>query len=437
MNPYYQRLHDYVWTREPRSSIARQALHGSRYALALVRDLVEGEISLRAMSLVYTTLLSLVPLLALSFSVLKALGVHNTLEPLLEQLLRPLGDQSAPVAREIIGFVDNMRVGVLGFLGVVMLLYTAVSMISKIETSFNFIWKVGRTRGMTQRFSEYLVVLLVGPLLVFAAIGITASVRNSALVSWLSGIQPFGLAILVMTKAVPYALIIATLTFVYSYMPNTRVHWRAALIGGLFAGISWESASAAFATFVANANYQAIYSGFAIVIILLVWIYLGWLIVLFGCRLAFYVQFPRFLAAASEQPQPGSREGEFLAMRLLALVAGRFVAGAPPTELDEARRVLGVPEERFAAALRALVSAGVLSCGAEGRQLLPSRDPGSYTLAQLWLWVRGPLLEDALAEPLDRSLREFLAAAESQVDAAKADSVRDWLQSLRQHSAGA
>jgi membrane protein len=304
-NTYYQRLHAWIWNREPRSRLGRGVLHAARFALALARDVAEGDISLRAMSLVYTTLLSLVPLLALAFSVLKALGMHNALAPVLSRFLAPLGEQGEAVTNDIIGFVDNTQVGVLGFVGLVLLLYTAVSMVSKVESSFNFIWKVGRTRGLTQRFSEYLLVLMVGPMLVFAAVGLTASVRSSALAQWIMTIEPFGELFLRLSQALPYLMIIAVLTFFYGYIPNTRVQMRAAFIGGLFAGLVWESASVAFATFVANANYKAIYSGFAIVIILLVWIYVGWLIILFGCRLAYYVQNPQFLPGAIEPP-PGA-----------------------------------------------------------------------------------------------------------------------------------
>jgi len=189
---YYQRLHAWVWNTEPGSRLSRYALHAARYAMALARDMAEGEITLRAMSLVYTTLLSLAPLLALAFSLLKAMGIHDKLEPVLVQLLQPLGDEAPAIAQQLIGFVDNMRVGVLGFLGVIMLIYTAVSMITKVESSFNFIWKIDGARGFTKRFSEYLVVLLIGPMVVFAAIGLTASARSNHIVMDVMAIEPFG-----------------------------------------------------------------------------------------------------------------------------------------------------------------------------------------------------------------------------------------------------
>ena len=426
-NAYYQRLHKRVWDTEPGSRLGRYSLHAARYAMALARDMAEGEISLRAMSLVYTTLLSLAPLLALAFSVLKALGVHDSLEPVLEQLLRPLGDQAAEISQHLIGFVDNMRVGVLGFLGVIMLVYTAVSMITKVESSFNYIWKIGATRGFNKRFSEYLVVLMIGPMVVFAAIGLTASARSNHIVMDVMAIEPFGAVILFLTKMVPYLLIIGVLAFIYAYIPNTRVQMKAAAIGGLFGGVVWQTASVAFASFVANANYKAIYSGFAIVIVLLLWIYVGWLIILMGCRLAFYVQYPRFLPGTAEPAPPSSRAAEFLALRLMALVGRRFLAGEAPLGFEELRRQLAVPAEHLEGTVNGLLLRQVLAEVQPGRKLLPARDLETYNVTQLWLWSRGEAPESPAYGMQDRQVLAYVRELESRASGQPAPSLRDWL----------
>jgi membrane protein len=424
----YHRVHGWLWNREPSSTLGRRALHVGRYALALLRDLIEGEISLRAMSLVYTTLLSLVPLLALAFSVLKAFGVHNKLQPLLEQVLSPLGDQAIVITQNILVFVDNMKVGVLGSIGVGMLLYTAVSMISKIEASFNFIWKIGRTRGATQRFGEYLSVLIIGPVLVFSALGLTASVRSSEIVTALARIEPFGTTIVLLTQLAPYALIVGAFTFLYAFIPNTRVRLAAAAGGGLFAGVVWESASIGFATFVASAgSYSAIYSGFAIVIILLIWLYLGWLIILFGCRLAFYIQNPRYLSGVIEVRSPGSRESEFLAFRVMSLVVSRFLAGQPALRIEDAQRSLGVSGETLEPAIALLIRQEVLAESQPDRRLLPAKDPASYTLAQLWKWSRGPVPDLRGYSEDDRRARALLDRLETEAANAGSETFADWL----------
>ena len=107
------------------------------------------------MSLIYTTLLSLVPLLALGFSLLKGLGVHNSLQPVLERFLAPLGPQGTQISQNVIAFVENIKVGVLGSLGVALLLYTALTLIQKMEQSFDYIWRVEVPRRLGQRLTEY------------------------------------------------------------------------------------------------------------------------------------------------------------------------------------------------------------------------------------------------------------------------------------------
>lgn len=424
----YQRVHDWVWAREPASPVKRRALHVGRYALAMLRDLMEGEISLRAMSLVYTTLLSLVPLLALAFSILKALGVHNSLEPLLLQVLAPLGEQAKVIADNIIGFVNNIKVGVLGSIGVGMLLYTAVSMISKVEASFNYIWRITQTRGATQRFGQYLSVLIVGPVLIFSALGLTASVRSSSIVTRLQQIEPFGTTLLVLTELAPYALIVGAFTFMYAFIPNTRVRLAAAAGGGLFAGVAWESASVGFARFVGGAgSYSAIYSGFAIVIVLLIWLYLGWLIVLFGCRLSFYIQHPRYLSGFVEPAPPGSREAEFLALRLMMLIVSRFQGGQQPLGVEDAQRAFAVDAMRLERTVSELVRNGVLAIAEPGRQLVPARDPASYTLAQLWRWSRGPVPQVRSDQFQDRRAWDLLDGLEVEAAPAAAMTLADWL----------
>ena len=121
--------------------------------MVLTRDIVRGQLTLRAMSLVYTTLLSIVPLLALSFSVLKAFGVHNQTEPMLRSFLSPLGEKGEEVSHRIIEFIQNMNVGVLGSLGLALLLYTSVSLMQKIEESCNFLWHISQPRSIGERFS--------------------------------------------------------------------------------------------------------------------------------------------------------------------------------------------------------------------------------------------------------------------------------------------
>ena len=149
---------DYLWSDKVvhYSAWRRKLIDVLRLAYVVLDDLAKGELTLRAMSLVYTTLLSLVPMMAVSFSVLKAFGMHNKqLEPIMLQFLAPMGAQGVEITDKIIGFIDNVKIGVLGTFGVALLFYTAISLIQKIEATFNYIWRLDQHRSIGQRHVDW------------------------------------------------------------------------------------------------------------------------------------------------------------------------------------------------------------------------------------------------------------------------------------------
>jgi membrane protein len=292
-----------------------------RYVFALVRDIVQGQLTLRSMSLVYTTLLSVVPLIAFSFSVLKGLGIHNELEPLLFKLLEPLGEQGAQITQQIIDLVDNVKGGVLGGVSLAFFIYTAVSMVQKVEESFNYVWYVAKRRNFARQFTEYMIVLLIGPVVIVVALGLIASLRSNTIVQFIVTSELFGPVFLATSKLTPYVLVTGVFTFVYMYMPNTRVRFRSALVGGIAGGSFWATISVIFATFIVySTRTQLIYSGFAVAITTLIWLYLNWLILLIGAQLAFYHQNPAFLRIGRREPRLSNAMRERLALNTMLLV---------------------------------------------------------------------------------------------------------------------
>ncbi|HAN29465.1 MAG TPA: ribonuclease BN, partial [Haliea salexigens] len=225
---------------EQLSSVQRWAYKSIRFLFVLVREISQGQLTLRAMSLVYTTLLSMVPLLAVSFSVLKAFGVHNQIEPLLYNLVAPLGDQGHEIVLNLLDFVENMKVGVLGSVGLALLLYTVVSLIQKVEVSFNYVWRAKSSRPLSRRFSDYLSVIMVGPVLVFSAMGLTASMMNSGIVQAVLNIEPFGSLLVLLSRLIPLLLVILAFTFAYVFVPNTRVSFGSAFVGAVVGGSLWQ-----------------------------------------------------------------------------------------------------------------------------------------------------------------------------------------------------
>jgi len=362
-----------------------------RVFYVVIRDLLEGQLTLRAMSLVYTTLLAMVPLLAVSFSVLKGFGVHNQIEPLLLNFLRPLGERGVEVTSRIIGFVDSVKAGILGSIGFALLIYTVISLIQKIERACNDTWHVNRDRPLSQKFSDYLSVILIGPVLVFSALGITASVMSTAVVQKMVAIKVFGSLMELASKLVPYLLVIAAFTFVYIFVPNTRVRFRSALTGGLVAGVLWETSGWAFASFVVkSAKYTAIYSGFAILIMFMIWLYLSWLIVLVGASVAYYHQHPESVTSYRRELRLSNRMQEKLALLVMFLVGNNYYDNLPALTLEEFAQSLNVPMEALEPIMEALEGYGLLSQTAnEPPTYLPARPLDTAELKDVLDAVRG------------------------------------------------
>ena len=134
----------------------------------------------------------------------KGFGVFNQLEPYLDNLLAPLGQQGERITDQVLGLVDNVRGSVLGGVGLAFFLFTAISMVQKVEESFNYTWYVSKPRSFSRRFTEYLVVLLVGPLLMVTAIGMLTSIQSNTVVQWIMNNKALGPVFVIAGKLTPF-----------------------------------------------------------------------------------------------------------------------------------------------------------------------------------------------------------------------------------------
>ncbi|MBM4220334.1 MAG: YihY family inner membrane protein [Gammaproteobacteria bacterium] len=406
-----------LWRRDlsGRPLPERLAWTAARYMRAISRDLFGGQLTLRAMGLVYTTLLSTVPLLALSFSVIKIFGVHNRLQPHLYRLMEPLGAKGAEITDRVIRAIDNLEGGVLGTVSLVFLIYTAIAMVEKVESTFNYVWHVARPRGLAQRISEYLSVLLIGPVVMTLALGLLASVGAHSIVQALRAIEPFGSAIVVLGQVLPYLLVIAVFSFLYKFLPNSAVRLGAALTGGVVAGSMWVLVGSLFASLVAlSSSQQAIYSSFAVAISALIWLYLSWLIMLVGAQLAFYVQHPAFLRLGQQEPQLANELRERIALNIMYLVGTAFRTGDTGCTIERISAAMAVPGLALAPVLSALETGGLIRAN-DGAGLMPGREMSRITLAEILAAVRaggdtGALQAPVWAAPVDRVAADVQAA---------------------------
>lgn len=401
---------------------------------------VEG-LDYRATSLAYTTLVAIVPGLALCFSLLRTFGVANQLEPMLLQLLAPLGEKGPELTATILSFVKKVNVAVLGFVGLTVLILTLITALGKIEAAFNHIWRVTEPRTLSRRAGDYLSVILLGPVLIFSAIGLTASMPGASAIRRLVSLEPFALLFLLGSKLLPLLLIVAAFTFVYLYIPNTRVPWRAALFGGTLGGLAWKLAGLVFARFIADsASYHAIYSSLVIAILFMLWLDLSWLILLLGGQAALYFQHPHYVQGHSRYPELSNRLKERLGLSLMFLIARRFVRGEPPWTLDGLAERLSLPWETVKDVTQVLHQGGLLEeTGRGDESFIPACDLAGITVWQVLRALRTGPDDEALAAEAIFTLPEISGLMDG-LEQTVADSgvggisLRDWV--MEQGAAG-
>jgi membrane protein len=368
----------------------RLALHLLRLILAVAFEIRFRLLDARAAGLVYTTLLSLVPFLAVTFSVLKAFGAHQQIEPLLNHVLEPLGPKGTEVTDHIIGFVNNLKVGVLGAVGVAGLFYTTYSLIDKVEQALNAIWRVRQGRTWTRKFTDYLSVVLVGPVLMFTVVGLIASARSHALVERMMEIEPFGAILVLATELMPFVLLCGVFTFMYKFVPNTQVTAWSALIGGLTAALLWGIAGEAFAAFVAaSGKYSAIYSMFAVLVLFLLWLYVGWLIILVGAQVSFFTQHPSAYQAQFLWYQDTPALRERLVLDILTTLGRRALRGEGPMRMTELGQELGLPPSVVEERVIELVDQRLLARTSEPEGIALIKSPELTAIHEILNLVRG------------------------------------------------
>lgn len=385
-----EKLEDLLW--DPRVDelplVLKLAIKSLRFIYAVLRDVVAGDITLRSMGLVYITILSIVPLIAIIFSILKGFGFHRRLEPIIDNFMLPLGEKGAELTDQIMVFVENVQGNVLAGLGLIMLFVTTISMAQKVEDSFNFVWRVDRPRGLAQRLSEYLSLILIVPIVMVTAAALIGAVESNALVQRIAGVQPFGATLLLISKMAPYLLVVLGFTLLYWFLPNTRVKFYAAVAGGLTGGVLWATTGVVFATFVAtSARTLSIYATFAIVILALIWLYLCWLILLVGALVSFYTQNPEHLRLGYRPASMSGRHAEQIALSLMTTAAKAFRDSSDQPTISEVAATLNLPGFLLSPIANRLVSAGLLARTAKD-QLYPQRDPGGIQLKSVFDAVR-------------------------------------------------
>jgi len=358
-----------------------------RILLLATRGFAQNQCPLRASALTFYSTLSIVPMVAMAFGIAKGFGYQEILE---NQLLEKLSGQEEVMIR-VVDFahslLENTKGGMIVGIGIIVLLWTVIKLLGHIEGSFNDIWEVKKPRSYGRKFSDYLSIMLISPLLiimsssatVFITTKITLITEKVALIGILSPVIFF------MLKLIPYCLVWILFIFTYILMPNTKVNFSAGFIGGIIAGTIFQVSQLAYILFqVGVAKYNAIYGSFAALPLFLIWMQLSWFIVLFGAEISFSYQYADTYEFEPDRRQISSAFKKLLSLQIAHLVISTFSKGEMPLTASKISRVLEIPIRLVQQLLDELVESGIFSIAEiKGNKELayqPARDINIITI---------------------------------------------------------
>lgn len=349
-----------LWEIDPaaNSGFNRYRIKTMQFMTLVVRNFWRDQCLLQASALAFTTILSLVPFLAILFAILAGFGLQHQLEPL---VLEQLSAGSQEVAGRIIRYIDNTSMKSLGFYGLLTLFVTVFMLLDNVESAFNAIWGVTETRTIRSKLGGYIGVILSMPVLVFSAISVTTFVENQDIFIWLLRTAHIGDFFLYMLHFVPFLIIWIALTCVYLIIPNTSVRLRPAFSGALIAGTFWQIAQWGYIHFQFGfARNNAIYGTMAALPTFMLWIYVSWLILLFGVEIVHVQQNIKNLKREIRAGSISFRVRELLTLAILQNVATSLASGNEGMTEAELGDILDLPQKILEELLRNLVATGFL-----------------------------------------------------------------------------
>ena len=407
----------------------------SRVLFIAIRGFQRDRCMFHASALTYITALSLVPVLAFMFAMAKGLGAYDVLierviSPGLETLFPAAETAAGEVAAggesatsslrgsitQILDFVASTDASKLGLFGLAVLLWAVVKMLGSVEKSFNEIWGISASRTAVRKVSDYLAIVVIAPILMLTATAITASSQSAWAITYLSENLHLGPLLDFLIGALPIVVVWIGFTFIYMCLPNKRMRFVSALVGGVGGGTLWHLLMIAFLSVASfTTNFNALYAGFAAIPILLVWICFSWVTVLFGAELAAaYQKAPTYRGSAYTGPLEKALE-EVIALRALTLIAANFLRGDKAWSVESLSERMHIPELWIDEVIGHLVGGEILiRLGDEGNDgVQPARALEAIHVADVLLVLRGNRQSDRFPprgkgdERLDQLLSEL------------------------------
>jgi len=323
----------------------------------------EDKLNVRASALTYFTLLSIVPVLALGFGIAKGFGLEAVLE---DEIAKSLAGQEEAM-NYILEFTRSMlgtaKGGIIAGLGFVLLLWSVIKLLSNIENSFNTVWDIKKSRGIVRKFTDYLTIMMLGPIFMILAGSITVFISTK-----MAGLQDntmFEFAsplFLKLAKIIPFIIIWIIFTLLYLVMPNTKVKFKSALIGGIIAGTIFQLFQGLYVSFQSGATrMNAIYGSFAALPLFLIWLQISWFVVLLGAEISFVVQNIKLKGASMQMQKLSISYQKKIALLLVKKLSDYFSKGKKPPTAQNLASKTSIPVFTVEFVLKNLTDAGIVS----------------------------------------------------------------------------
>jgi membrane protein len=356
----------------PRKSVSLKLL---RILLLSIRGFGEDKCQLRASALTFYSLVSVVPVAAMAFGIAKGFGFERVLESQLRTKLAGHEEILTNVIKFSHSLLENTRGGLIAGVGLVILFWAVIKMLGQIEYSFNDIWGIKEKRTIGRMFGDYLSLILVCPVILILSSGINVFVTTQVtmIMEKFTILGSFSSLIFFLLKLMPYTLMWVLFTFLYIFMPNTKVRFPAGLFAGIITGTIFQIVQWAYITFqIGVVQYNAIYGSFAALPLFLAWLQLSWLIVLYGAEVSFAYQNVDTYEFELDALQASRRLRTLLSLQITGHLIKYFVRGERPMTAVEISNELEIPIRFVKEIIFELVKSNIVSAA----QIEGNGDPG-------------------------------------------------------------
>ena len=369
------------------SPLRRLLLEIVKKLMLAVRFFTAKRVLTKASALTYSTLLAIVPILAVMFAIARGFGYNKYIEMWFRDAL-----SSQPQAAEvIIGFVNSYLVhtksGVFLGIGLIFMLYTVLMLVSNIEEAFNEIWQVKTSRSVFRTFTDYLAMFFVAPILIVLSSGI--SIFLATVANQMPDFLMLGTAVRWLIDLSPYFLMSLTFIALYIFMPNTKVKPSSVLVPGIIAGIAMQGLQFVYIhSQMFLSSYNAIYGSFAALPLFMLWLQISWTICLFGAELCYTNQNLDYYDYDTEAGEISHRYRMMLCALLISRICRRFAEGGKPYTALELRELSTIPIRIVNELLFQMIDAGLLieitnDEKGETSRFMPAEDIKNMTLGSM------------------------------------------------------